>query len=228
MTDEIEYQIIFSRRRSISLIVSPDKGVTVRAPYRTSLKSIERFVQQKSVWIRKHLDKHADLTRINQGKKYVDGESHLFMGRDNFISIIESAKSCVRQYDDNIEVGLSNTSDTVKIKTLLDRWYRQKAQEIFSAKLEEILYRYRFHRFSPSGFVVKPLKSRWGSCSSKGRITISSELIKLKPEFAEYVIIHELCHLKHHNHGKEYYRLLEELVPDYKAIREELRNYLTK
>ncbi|HPF02398.1 MAG TPA: M48 family metallopeptidase, partial [Bacteroidales bacterium] len=68
---------------------------------------------------------------------------------------------------------------------------------------------------------------RWGSCTSRGKITISSELIKLDPAYTDYVIIHELCHLKHHNHGKDFYRLLEELVPDYKALRKELKTHLT-
>jgi predicted metal-dependent hydrolase len=222
------YRVIFSRRRSISLIVSPDKGVTVRAPFRTSLRSIERFVQEKSDWIRKHLEKHSGLTRINQGKKYIDGESYLFIGRENCLRISKSVKQFVRQNDNIIEVGLADTSDTMKIKSLLDRWYRQKAQERFSVLLEEILTRFSEQRFSPTEFVVKPLKSRWGSCSSKGRITISSELIKLKENFAEYVIIHELCHLKHHNHGKDYYRLLEKLVPDYKTIRKDLRKFITR
>jgi predicted metal-dependent hydrolase len=228
MTDEIKYSVIFSRRCSISLIVSPDKGVIVRAPYRTSLMSIEKFVQEKSDWIRKHLEKHSGLIRINQGKKYIDGESLLFSGRENCLKISQSAKQFVMQNDDTIEVGLNETADSVKIKSLLDKWYRQKARESFSILLAEILTRFSEQRFSPTEFVVKPLKSRWGSCSSKGRITISSELIKLKENFAEYVIIHELCHLKHHNHGKEYYRLLEKLVPDYKVVRKDLRKFLTR
>jgi len=80
--------------------------------------------------------------------------------------------------------------------------------------------------FSPSEIVTKRLKSRWGSCSTRGRITINSELIKLEMRFLEYVIIHELCHLKYHNHGKDFYRLLEQIVPDYKIVRQELRKYI--
>ena len=67
--ENIEYKVIFTKRHSISLIVSPDKGVTVRAPYRTSLKSIEKFVREKENWIRKHLEKHSELKRINHGKE---------------------------------------------------------------------------------------------------------------------------------------------------------------
>jgi predicted metal-dependent hydrolase len=228
VSSEIQYRIIFSRRRTISLIVSPDKGVVVRAPYRTSLKSIDRFVQEKSGWIRKHLERHSELTRINTGKEYSDGESHLYMGKEYYLKIVGSDKLFIRQYEDIIEAGTKDTGDILKIKVLLDKWYQQKAQDVFGAKLEELVNRFINYSFSPTGFAVRPLKSRWGSCSSGGRITISSELIKLDPRYAEYVIVHELCHLKHHNHGKEFYRLLEELIPDYRGIRKELRRFLTK
>jgi hypothetical protein len=70
------------------------------------------------------------------------------------------------------------------------------------------------------------MKSRWGSCSKKGIITLSTELIKLPDIYIEYVIIHELCHLKHHNHGKEYYNLLSELFPAWKNVRKDLRGYI--
>ena len=115
-----------------------------------------------------------------------------------------------------------------KIRSILGVWYRLRAQESFARRFEDIINNNLRYGFLPSGFVVKPLRSRWGSCTSRGRVTISSELIKLDPCFADYVIIHELCHLKHHNHGKEFYRLLEELVPDYNNLRKELKQYLTR
>jgi predicted metal-dependent hydrolase len=228
MNNDIKYQVIFSGRRSISLIVSPDKGVIIRAPYGTSLKSIERFVQEKSAWIKKHLEKHSELTRVNQGKKYYDGELHLYLGKEHQLKIIESVQLFVKISDGIIEIGTNNISDKLKIKALLDLFYVRQAKAYLAGRFEEIAGSLRNRGFFPAGFCVKTLKSRWGSCSFHGRITISSELIKLDPVFADYVIIHELCHLKHHNHGKDFYRLLGELVPDYKSIRKELRKYLTK
>jgi hypothetical protein len=224
----LRYRVIFSGRRSISLIVSPDKGVTVRAPYKTSLRSIEKFVREKEDWIRKHLEKHSELIRINHGKEFTEGEAHLYLGKEYYLKILESPEPYVKQYDSFIEVGLNETCNTKKIRSILGIWYRRQSRECFARRFEDIINNNLNYGFLPSGFVVKPLRSRWGSCTSRGRITISSELIKLDPVFADYVIIHELCHLKHHNHGKEFYRLLEELVPDYKDIRKELKKYLTR
>lgn len=70
------------------------------------------------------------------------------------------------------------------------------------------------------------MKSRWGSCSSKGKITLNTELIKLADKYIEYVMIHELCHLKHHNHGPGFYALMTELCPDWKRLRNELKSYI--
>ena len=89
--------------------------------------------------------------------------------------------------------------------------------------LSKALKTHENQMFKPTGLIIRSMKSRWGSCSRKGIITLSTELIKLPDIYIEYVIIHELCHLKHHNHGKEYYNLLSELFPDWKKVRKDLR-----
>jgi hypothetical protein len=80
--------------------------------------------------------------------------------------------------------------------------------------------------FNPAGLVIRTMRRRWGSCSHKGIITLSTELIKLSDLHIEYVIAHELCHLKHHNHGSQYYKLLSEVFPEWKMVRKELRKYI--
>ncbi|MBN2861569.1 MAG: M48 family metallopeptidase [Bacteroidales bacterium] len=220
------YKIIFSRRRSISIILSPGKEITVRAPYRTSLKTIDRFVQEKAKWIEANLKKYSETENLNRGQRYLDGELHLFSGRKYVLKITESDRPFVRLHENILETGVTHVNDSGKIRSMLELWYLQKAREILPLKLKDTLAKFPHHAFSPSGLVVRRLKSRWGSCTSKRKITLNSELIKLDPALVEYVIIHELCHLKHHNHGKDFYNLLEELVPDYKSLRKELRKFI--
>jgi predicted metal-dependent hydrolase len=222
----IDYKIVYSGRRSISITVSPDKGVVVRAPYGASHKTIDKFVNEKAGWIKKQTESFSSFTRINEDKEYTDEELHLFMGREYTLKIFQSSQSSVYLRNNAIEVSTDGTEGKVKI--LLERWYMTEAAKIITIKMNEILNRYRDYSFSPSGLVVRKLRSRWGSCTSKGKITISSELIKLDSRLTEYVIIHELCHLRYHNHGKEFYKLLGELVPDYKSVRKNLRMYITK
>jgi predicted metal-dependent hydrolase len=223
---EIKYKIVYSRRRSISITVSPDQGVVVRAPYRASHKTIDKFVNEKAGWIKKQTESFSSFTRINEDKKYTDEELHLFMGREYTLKIFQSSQSSVYLRNNAIEVSTDGKEGKVKI--LLERWYMTEAAKIITVKMNEIINRYRDYSFSPSELVVRKLKSRWGSCTSKGKITISSELIKLDSRLTEYVMIHELCHLKYHNHGKEFYKLLEELFPEYKSVRKNLRKYITK
>jgi len=222
---DIEFRIVYSRRRTLGISVLPDSSVIVRAPYRASLKTISRIVQEKAAWIIKHRDNYRqkDNTRLNGS--FASGDKQLFRGKECTMQIIQSKKPFVRFNDDIIEVGLDNTDDKQAIKRTLYRGYKSEALKCFPEMLAAILKTHEDQMFKPTGLVIRSMKSRWGSCSKKGIITLSTELIKLPDNYIDYVIIHELCHLKQHNHGKEYYRLLTELFPDWKKVRKDLRSY---
>jgi predicted metal-dependent hydrolase len=222
----IDYNIIYTKRRSIGIYIGPISGVTVRAPYRTSVRTIEKLVISKSSWIRKHLENHKSNVRIGSNRSYSDGDTVLFRGKEFHIRIIESKTYWVRLVDNIIEIGLRNITEKEMAGLMLEKWYRTIAVEIFSKKFEDILISYKNYNFTPSELSVRALKRRWGSCSSKGKITLSSELIKLDEIYLEYVIIHELCHLKHHDHGKEFYKLLYEIFPDWKQRRGEMKKFI--
>jgi hypothetical protein len=225
---DFDYKVVFSDRRTISIIVSPDKGVTVRAPHRTSLKKIDEFVNDKSGWIRKHLDNHSEIIRMNHGRKYTDGSTIPYMGKERPLKLIPGNRYYVKFDEESFEIGTKDSSDIKLIKKMMDIWYRERGQHVLALKLDIILSRFCEQNFRPSGLKVKPMKSRWGSCSTKGQITLNSELLKLEEKYIEYVIIHELCHLKHHNHGKGFYDILGKLSPDYRDIRKEMKKYMTR
>jgi predicted metal-dependent hydrolase len=223
---DIEFEVVYSRRRTLGISVLPDSSVIVRVPYLTSFKTIKRIVQEKSGWIIRHRDnyKKKDLSKLS--RLYANGESHLFRGNESVLKIEKSHKAYIRFYDNNIELGLEETENTMVIKRLLYIGYKNKAMIIFPELMSKVLEKYEVQMFKPAGLVIRTMKRRWGSCSNKGIITLSTELIKLPDLLIEYVIIHELCHLKHHNHGEGYYKLLTELFPDWKIVRKELRKYL--
>ncbi len=223
--ERLNYKIIYSDRRSVSIVLHPVKGITVRVPYRTSLKTIDRIVSEKEGWIKKNLEKYRSIKRLNGVKDYTNGDKLLFMGMEYELNSTFSAQDFIILHDKTLDTGFSKESDTNIIRWKLNRWYMNKAREIIPSRVAAKLTEYNNYDFVPSAINIRKMKSRWGSCSSRGRITINAELIKLRPELIDYVIIHELCHLKHNNHGIEFYRLLEGLVPDYKALRKELRTY---
>jgi predicted metal-dependent hydrolase len=222
----IDYKVVFSRRRSIGISIGPDSGVIVRAPYRTSIKTIENLVISRSNWIKKHLENFKSAIRIDNNKVSTDGVPVLFRGKEYPIRIIESKTNFVNINENIIEIGLKKIEEKYKAGLMLEKWYKSVAEGIFRTKYEELLMRFKHYNFAPSEFAVRALKRRWGSCTTKGKITISSELVKLDDIYLEYVILHELCHLRHPNHSTRFYLLLTELFPEWKHRRKELRRYI--
>jgi predicted metal-dependent hydrolase len=173
-----------------------------------------------------NLQDYSAKIRLDNKTQYVNGEIHLFRGNKSVLKIEKSNKPYIRFYDNTIEIGLEKTENALAVKMLLYRGYKVEALKVFPEIFRKILEKYNSQIFRPSGLVIRTMKRRWGSCSHKGIITLSTELIKLPDMYIEYVIIHELCHLKHHNHGTGYYKLLSELFPEWKSIRKELRKYI--
>jgi hypothetical protein len=224
--DGIEFTVVYSRRRTLGIGVLPDSSVVVRVPYLTTLKTINRIVQEKSAWIIKHRDNYRQRDTIKQVRQYINGESHLFRGNESLLKIERSEKSYIRFCENRIEMGLGKTDEPGAIKKLLYTGYKNEAVTVFPELLRRALEKDKNHIFKPERLIIRTMKRRWGSCSNKGVITLSTELIKLPDIYIEYVIMHELCHLIHHNHGAGYYKLLSEQFPGWKMARKELRKYL--
>jgi hypothetical protein len=222
----IEFRIVYSRRRTLGISILPDSSVIVRAPNRTPLKTINRIIREKSAWIIKHRDNYRQKEKKKLNNSLIAGEKMLFRGKEFVLQVFQSKKPVVRFNGNTIEVGLDKVDDQQAIRKILYTGYKTEASVIYPEMLNKALEIHENQMFKPTGLIIRTMKSRWGSCSRKGLITLSTELIKLPDIYIEYVIIHELCHLKHHNHGKEYYNLLSELFPDWKKVRKDLREYI--
>jgi predicted metal-dependent hydrolase len=183
------------------------------------------FVNSRSEWVVKHLENYNRHTRLNG--VIADGEKVMFRGKEYIIRSVEGDKASVNISENMIILRVPPEKSAEAAGWYLKKWYYDQAAILIPEKTEEILKRYDNHGFRPTMITIRTMRRRWGSCSSKGRITLNSELIKLDDVFIEYVILHELCHLKQHNHGVEYYKLLSEVFPEWKNVRKNLRNYLS-
>jgi predicted metal-dependent hydrolase len=224
--EDIEFKVIYSGRRTIGISVLPDTSVVVRVPYLTSLKTISRIINNKYKWILKHRDNYRRLNNSSLNKSYTTGEVHLFRGSESILRIEKSVKPYTRFYDGIIMLGLEKADSLIAVKRLLYKGYKNEALRILPELMNNVLREHENQMFKPEGLVIRTMKRRWGSCSNKGIITLSTELIKLADPYIEYVILHELCHLRHHNHGLQYYKLLSEVFPEWKTVRKELRKYI--
>lgn len=223
---DIEFKVIYSSRRTLGISVLPDASVIVRVPYRTSAKTIARIVGEKSHWIIKHRDIYRNRESIKSDRSYSNGSAHLFRGNESILNIQKSRRPYIIFNGNSIEMGLDLNNNEQLIKKLLYKGYKDEAIKHLPLILDRILEKHADQKFTPTGLVIRSMKRRWGSCSIRGKITLSTELIKLSDSFIEYVVLHELCHLRHHNHGPRYYELLSDLYPDWRIVRKEMKGYV--
>ncbi len=222
----IDLTIIYSKRRTIGISVRQDASVIIRVPARTSIKTIEKIVTDKSGWIRKHRDNYIVNNSSQPEIHYRHGELHMYRGNKLLLNVWRSEKAGISFGRDSIDIFVSDPDDAESVKKLLYRGYRQSARQVFPVIMSGVLAEHQEMNFKPSSLTIRKMKRRWGSCSMKGLITLNTELIRLPDRYIEYVITHELCHLRHHNHSSQYYELLSSLYPDWKSVRQEMRKFV--
>ena len=112
--------------------------------------------------------------------------------------------------------------DRDRVQNLVEKWYREKAEEYFSKSLSKCFGKFEKMGFDKPGLKIRKMKTRWGSYSTKGRVTLNLELIKKPTECIDYVVMHELCHIRHRNHSKGFYKLLDKVMPEWRDKKEKL------
>ncbi len=216
---EISYELIFQERKTLGIKVFPEGSVKVYAPSETSNEKIEEKVKEKARWILKQQNEFLSYHPLTPARKYVNGETHLYLGRQYLLHGELDLMNHVKLYRGKLIVyHKANT----KVETILKKWYKEKAKEHFELLLEQKLSLFSKYRFDKPELVIRTMNKRWGSCTSKGKIILNPELIKAPKGSIEYVMIHELCHLVHHNHTKAFYELQEKFMPDWKKWKTKL------
>ncbi len=214
--DEIPIeQIIRSRRRSISLVITPDGHLIVRAPLKAPAALINKFVNEKSGWIKKKIGEIRQRPAATE-HRYEEGETFFYLGRAYPLHIVESGKNPIERTD-RLCVCRTLIPD---IKHRLKCWYVQEAQREIHARC---MWFSMTTGYTPKSIRISDARRRWGSCTSTGGINFSWRLIQAPLEIVDYVIVHELVHLKQHDHSKKFWSKVKEIMPDYERRREWLR-----
>ncbi len=217
----IPYQVFFSPKRHsrIAIHIYPDGLVHVSSPINTSLSDIKTAVYKRANWIAKHINNIGHQNYFVLPREYISGENHFYIGR-RYLLKVTKGKASVKLTRGQIQIS-TNENNSENIKALLWDWYIEHAQHFFQKRLTEICTDIRWLREVPE-WKFRVMKKQWGSCSPKGIINLNPHLIKAPRECIDYVIIHELCHLKIHNHSKAYYKLLNKTLPEWEAIKSRL------
>jgi predicted metal-dependent hydrolase len=124
-----------------------------------------------------------------------------------------------------ITVHVQDKTDTERVRDLLDAWYHDHARHIFRERLDACYPKMEHVGVPYPEIAIRAMRSRWGSCSARGRITLNVKLIKVPTAYIDYVIFHELCHLAEPSHNSRYYELLDRVLPDWRDKRQKLNEY---
>ncbi len=225
-SEEVEYDIVRSSRRTVALYVRPGGAILVRAPWYVPVYVIKHFVEEKAPWIIRQRKKLKDVKPAIIEQHYTEGCSIRFMGETLILRIRESERKSILLIDKELVISLPKANSDERVKALIEGWYLTEAKRHFLVRTHELATLHANLLPQPRSVNVRKMKSRWGTCKSDGTIWFNRELIKKDSNLIDSVIIHELCHLVHHNHGSEFYRLLENIIPDYRLKRKELRQCL--
>lgn len=212
------------KSRRVAIHVEPDGRVLVDAPEGASDLQIRTAVAARARWIHNHVTAiHLRLANV-LSREYVSGESLLYLGRRYRLKVVmaNDAAPGVRLRGGYIEVLVGKRNPEV-VRAALAGWYRERAKVVLRARLEELAATLRWVR-TPPPVRYQKMKVQWGSCSPAGRLTLNPHLVKAPSECIDYVLLHELCHLKEHNHARRFYRLLDMHMPRWQQRKARLDN----
>lgn len=222
----IEYSLAFAERKTLGIKVYPDKSVHVIAPTGTSMEKVSEKVHSKAAWVLRQQDFFLSFHPITPPRKFISGETHLYLGKQYRLKLVEAEKESVKLQGGNITVFCKDKDNKTRIEKLLKTWYKSKADQHFIKLFEEMAPLAKsFYKGMPT-IKYRWMDKRWGSCSQKGEVLLNNELIKTPKKCIEYVIIHELCHLAHLNHSAAFYELLDKLSPDWRRTKDELEKLM--
>ncbi len=219
----IYFQVEYSTRKTLGITVTPDMDVLVKAPIDSSLEKIKEKLQKKAGWIIKQQSFFLSFQPKTPPRKYIAGETHLYLGRQYLLKIEPGEKDSVKLKGKFIIV---KTSDKSKVKRLVKDWYLVCAKSKFKEIAEPLIEKFKRHKVEPDSVVYRDMPTRWGSCTPKGKIILNPELIKAPRGCIEYVIIHELCHLIYHDHTRKFIELQTKEMPDWEKWKMKLENLL--
>ena len=208
------------RKRTISLQITRQSDVIVSAPYFTPTSEIKSFIEQKYNWIQKNIQRQKE-EQVHAGEKlYISGEYFYYLGTSYPLEVF---------FQQNLPAGLVFWSNRFYLncpegearrKSYFIEWYKTKAREYFAGRVANLGRQlYLLHH----SIRITSAQTRWGSCSGENNLAFSFRLIMAPPTVIDYVIVHELMHIKEKNHSSQFWKLIETVTPEYKLHRRWLK-----
>lgn len=215
------------RRRHVHILVNDEGTLEVRAPWRFNLRKARELVRENAEWVLSRLDtareRLAERPRLVTGTRLplLDGSLRLEVRPQAQIDMFECARPSrgrVERRGTDLRVSAASLGEG-ELRTLIERWYRGEAATYLAGRIEHYSAQLGVR---PSRVTIRGQRSRWGSCSSKGTVSLNWRLMMVPSALVDYVVVHELCHLRHMNHSPQFWAMVAGAVPDYRERRRSL------
>ena len=219
---EIIYSLTFSARKNLKISVFPDGSVAVDAPEKRSVVEIERLLKKRAGWIIRQQSHFERFRPLPAPRRYVSGETQRYLGRQYRLRVRQGSTLQVKLIGRFLWVSVPADSKADLIESAVKSWYLDHAKTIFEKRLTACYRQMKKYGMPLPHIRIRKMKTRWGSCRRSGVIILNPELIRISTACIDYVITHELCHLKIHKHNRDFYALLASCMPDWMSRRERL------
>jgi len=207
-----------SKRRSIGLRID-DRGLTVSMPLRASEDWLHQVLQQRAGWVVEKLDGWQARKPLQQ--RWADGECIPYLGELLTLRVVQGLYAAApQQHGDELRLTLRSEASAARIEKLVMLWYRHEAMELFAARIAHYA---ALLDVAPREIKLSSAKARWGSCTTRATLRLNWQLIKLPQYLIDYVVVHELAHLREMNHSAAFWKVVESACPDYTKLRSELK-----
>lgn len=213
-------EIIRTNRRKTADIRVEDGAVSVVVPTDTPQEKIDQLLTTKRRWIKEKIALHREMLPVSS-KQYISGEAFPYLGRNYRLKVERGNFAPVKLFNGRLVVTVpQGTEQPHMVRNALMRWYKRQADQ----KLKEKTARFApMVGVEPTGVGIKTFKSRWGSCTAKGKLEFNWQIMMAPNRMVDYVVIHELCHLIRHDHSAEFWKEVARVLPEYQECREWLR-----
>ena len=219
-----------TKPRKVVIKVHPDQRVVATAPIDASDKMIYDAMMKRARWIWQSLQGFAKQQDHVLPKRYVSGETQFYLGRRYVLKVITDSQNeaSVKLSRGQLNVFFPQSNAQIdqkiqaeKVKSMVDKWYQNRAKTVFSARLKALLPKASWVKNDPL-YKVLIMQKQWGSCSTKGNLILNPHLVKAPKECIDYVILHELCHIAEYNHSERFWRLMTQVMPNWKEVKTRL------
>lgn len=225
--EEIPFRLVRRDRATLAISVEPDLGVEVVAPRGAALAKVVAKVQKRAPWIQRQLRYFEQFMPRTPERAYLSGETHLYLGRQYRLKVVPHIQQQVKLLRGRLVVQSSRPKQQEQTRSLVEAWYRGRAHAAFERRIAACQARFSDpDAFTPRSLIVRHLEQRWGSMTARGNLVLNRALIQASVDAIDYVITHELCHLRFPHHGPAFFQLLTRVMPDWERRKQKLERQL--